>query len=164
SLIIMPILFLLEISPTALEFFLGDWVPYENGLVHVFNNKDLFGKITVSGDLYGFEMIEHLLFRLIWGAVSDLSLTRRVPENEHVFDAYVSGGRFYSGKQPLLRLSCKDHFSIEYEAGFDTEELLYGGDDDGAPEVVERNPENCTVRMTVIPTDSMGRPLSEEKG
>src|SRR5690606_37374701 len=64
SLIIMPILFLLEISPTALEFFLGDWVPYENGLVHVFNNKDLFGKITVSGDLYGFEMIEHLLFRL----------------------------------------------------------------------------------------------------
>ncbi len=156
SIIVMPILLLLEISPTSLEFFLGDWAPYENGLVHVFNNKDLFGKIAVSGELYGFEMIEHLLFRLIWGAVSDLSLTRRVPENEHVLDAYVSGGRFYSGKQPLLRLSCRGHYSIEYEAGFDTEELLYGGEDDGAPEVVERNPENCTVRMTVTQTGSVG--------
>jgi hypothetical protein len=74
--IIIPILALLEISPTALEFFLGDWEPYDT--------------TSFSSGSQGFDTIEHMLFRLIWGAVNDLSLTRRVPESEHVFNAYVS--------------------------------------------------------------------------
>ena len=148
SKLIMPVLALVEISPTALDFFLGDWKPYDDDT------------ISFSSDSQGFEMIEHVLFRLIWGAVSDLSLTRRIPESEHVLDAYVSGGLFSRGKQPLLRLTCKNNISIEYDAGFDTAEILYG-DEEGGAVAVENNPKNCTVRMTVIPTDSLGRSLPQ---
>lgn len=154
SKIILSILALIEISPSALQFFLGDWEPYDE-------------TVSISADSQGIDTIAHVLFRLIWGTISDLSMTRRVPNTEHVYSAFVSGGLFSKGRQPLLRLSCKDHRSIEYEAGFDTDEILAGGEeggDDETPVIVTNNPENCTVRMTVIPTDSKTGSFSDTIG
>jgi hypothetical protein len=154
SKIILSILALIEISPSALQFFLGDWEPYNE-------------VVSISEDSQGIDTIAHVLFRLIWGTIGDLSMTRRVPNSEHVHSAFVSGGLFSKGWQPLLRLSCKDRLSIEYEAGFDTDEILAGGEDGGdddGPVIVTNNPENCTVRMTVIATDAKTRLLSEKIG
>lgn len=132
--LILPILALLQISPTALRHFLSNWKPYVRD----------DGCISFSGSSQGFDMIEHILFRLVWGAITDLSMTRAVPEMGNVFMAEISGGNLPSGKPaPLLRILCHDHLSFEYEAGFDTNHLIYG---DELVEVVT-NPENCNVKI-----------------
>ena len=131
--LILPILALLQISPSALEFFLSDWKPYirDDGVVFFASSQ-------------GFDMIEHVLFRLVWGAVNDLSLIRSVPDMGNVFRAEISGGNTRSDNStPLLRVMCHDHLLFEYEAGFDTDHLIYG---DELVEVMT-NPENCRVQI-----------------
>ena len=132
--LILPILALLQISPSALEFFLSAWKPYmlDEGVV------------SFASSSQGFDMIEHVLFRLVWGTINDLSLTRAVPDMGNVFMAEISGGNTHSGKSaPLLRVMCHDHLLFEYEAGFDTEHLIYGEE----LVEVETNPENCRVKI-----------------
>jgi hypothetical protein len=134
--LILPILALLQISPGALRHFLSYWKPYvRDGSVLSFHSTS-----------QGFEMIEHVLFRLVWNTINDISLTRSIPEMGNVSIAYVSGGNYHTGKpSPLLLLRCMDGLSFEYEAGFDTDHIYYG---DGADIVeIDTNPENCTVKI-----------------
>lgn len=132
--LILPILALLQISPTALIHFLSNWKPYVR-------DDDC---ISFSASSQGFDMVEHILFRLVWGAITDLSMTRAVPDRGNVFMAEISGGNLPSGKPaPLLRVLCHDNLSFEYEAGFDTNHLIYG---DELLEIVT-NPENCSVKI-----------------
>jgi len=146
--LILPILALLQISPSALEHFVSDWKPFE--------------KNAFFSSSQGFDMIEHVLFRLVWGAITDLSQIRGVPEKSNVYGAYVSGGTYPTGKpSPLLLLRCKDDLSFEYEAGFDTNHDYYGdeteeiGESGEIPDFgesgniieIETNPENCSVKI-----------------
>jgi hypothetical protein len=114
--IISPILALLQISPSALRYFLSNWKPHLRG-----------EGVTFFSTSLSFDMIEHVLFRLIWNAINDFSRVRVIPEWGIVHDAYVSGGNYPSGKSsPLLLLRCSDNLSIEYEAGFDSVHDYYG--------------------------------------
>ncbi|PJB97865.1 MAG: hypothetical protein CO079_05180 [Nitrosopumilales archaeon CG_4_9_14_0_8_um_filter_34_10] len=136
KILILPILALLQISPSALEYFLSDWKSYvrdENCM-------------SFSSASQGFDMIEHVLFRLVWNTINDISLTRSIPEMGDVRAAYISGGNYNAGNpSPLLLLRCKDQLSIEYAAGFDSIHDYYG---DGSNIVeIETNPENCSVKI-----------------
>lgn len=131
--IILPILALIRISPTALEYFLSDWKPYIiEGTTHYTST--------------GISAIEHVLFRLIWDAINDLSIIRDIPQNELVHSALVSGGGISSSKtSSLLEITLMDLSKIEYNAGFDTQRDYYG---DGENIVeIEINPENCRVNI-----------------
>ncbi|MGI0014603.1 MAG: hypothetical protein ACREBU_14350 [Nitrososphaera sp.] len=134
--LILPILALIKISPSALFHFLSNWKPYKQAM-------ELFH----SGSM-GFEMIEHVIFRLVWATINDLSTIRNVPTGGDVQAAYVCGGNWSSQEPyPLLRLDWNTQEIIEYEAGFDTIHEYAGGEDDDIVEV-ETNPENCRVKIT----------------
>lgn len=136
-LMVFPILGLLQASPTAFLFFLGDWEPFESN--------------SMSSSDQGLGMIEHVLFRLIFAAISDLALTRVVPEGLDVSSAQVrpEHSRAQRHEPALLELAWRGEEIIGYEAGFDTDHLMVGGEDTGPDQVVEvtRNPENCWVRI-----------------
>lgn len=150
--LILPILALLQISPSALEHFLSDWKPYVRD-----ENSISFSSVS-----QGFDMIEHVLFRLVWSTINDLSLTRAIPEMGDVRSAYISGGTYPASKlSPLLLLRYKDGLSFEYEAGFDTNHDYYVGESEEIGEngeipdfgesgdivEIETNPENCSVKI-----------------
>lgn len=129
--ITLPILALIKISPTALEYFLSNWNPYVDDNMTYYTTE-------------GIHTIEHVLFRLIWNAVNDLSIIRDIQQNDLVSSALISGGRYPSSKtSSLLEITLMDQSKIEYNAGFDTHRDYYG---DGENIVeIETNPENCRV-------------------
>lgn len=132
--IILPILALIKTSPTALEYFLSDWNP------HVVDDMTHYTP-------EGIHTIEHVLFRLIWNTINDLSIIRDIPQNNLVSSALVYGGRYPSSKTThLLEITLTDLSKIAYDAGFDTHHDYYG---DGENIVeIETNPENCRVKIT----------------
>lgn len=138
-LLVLPILGLLQVSPTAVLEFLGDWEPYKTDFI--------------SGHSLGFEMVEHVLFGLIFAAIGDLAITRSVPYGLDVTFAEVrpEHGRAQRHEPALLQLSWRYREIIGFEAGFDTEHLFVAGGEGGfATEdisEVTRNPENCWARI-----------------
>ena len=85
----IPILYLIQISPSSLEYFLSDWKPWSVDGV-------------LSFDHMGFHSIEHVLFRLIWNAVNDLSIIRYIPSYDDIHAAYISGGNYSTLSKSLL--------------------------------------------------------------
>lgn len=122
--IILPILSLILISPTALGYFLSGWKPYDPE----------YG--SASRDII---QIEHMVFRLVWNAINDIAVTRNIPANDFVMDAYVSS-------ESLLEIGLRSGDSIRYDARFDTNRLYYG--DGGGIYEIETNPENCEITIT----------------
>lgn len=135
-LLVLPILGVIQVSPTALLEFLGDWKPFDPDYM---------------GGSQGVEMVEHLVFRLVFDALGDLAITRNVPEGLDVTSAVVRPEHSSAQRHepPLLQLSWRRREIIGFEAGFDTEHLYVGGEDSGPEDIVEatRNPENCWVRI-----------------
>ncbi|EQD44717.1 ribonuclease III, partial [mine drainage metagenome] len=129
-----PILALIQISPTAQKTFLGDWTPYESE--------------SVASD-EPLDMVEHLVYRLVFDAIRDLANTRTVPPDGVVREARVSGVSNLAQRHepPLLELVLRDDDILGFNAGFDTEHLFYQGEDDGPEDMAEatRNPEDCWV-------------------
>ena len=138
---ILPILALIQISPTALEYFLSDWKPYTGD-----KNNVLFSSNSCS-----YDVIEHVLFRLVWNAINDLSLIRKIYNNSFVLLVSVSGGRFpKSTSFSLLHLDCKESYSwIEYEAGFDNIHAHLRYDGKKLVHIEKINPENGRVKITL---------------
>ena len=132
--IILPILYLIQISPNSLEYFLGGWEPW-------------FADGAHSSNSMGLNSIEHVLFRLIWNTVNDLSIIRHVPTYGDISEAYVSGGNSTTLSKSLLCISCKDAKIVEYDAGFDTH-WDFVGDESGNVYDVITNPENYDVCIT----------------
>ncbi len=132
-LLVLPILALAQISPSALLEFLGEWKPHDAGYL--------------SGSGGGVQMVEHVIFRLVFAAIGDLSITRFVPENLDVTLAAVRPEHTTAQRHnpPLLQLTWGRDEIIGYEAGFDSEHLYYAGEDSGDDRIFEmtRNPENC---------------------
>ena len=122
--IILPILSLILISPTALGYFLSDWKPYIP---------------EYGSSSRGIMQIEHMMFRLVWNAINDIAVTRNIPDNDFVANAYVSS-------KSLLEIILRSGDSIRYDARFDTDRL-YCGDSGGIYEI-ETNPENCEINIT----------------
>ncbi len=93
----------------------------------------------------GLSMVEHLLFRLVFSAVADLSIRRLVPERCDVSLAEIrpESSRAQRHEPALLELRWGDREIIGYEAGFDTNYSVYG------EELIEvtRNPENAWARV-----------------
>jgi hypothetical protein len=137
--LIRPILALLQISPSALLEFLGDWEPHKTD--------------HMSCPCRGYEMVEHVLFRLVFATLGDLAITRTVPQGVDVTFAEVrpEHSRAQRHEPALLQLSWKYEEIIGFEAGFDTEHLYTAGGEDGFSDgdvfEVTRNPENCWVRI-----------------
>lgn len=131
--IIVPILALLEVSPSALVFFLSKWQPYAVSL-------DTWGSYMT-----GMEAIEHVLFRMIWAAVSDLAVCRTVPTGSDIVLAAVGyeSSVIRTGNNSILELHWLGKGTIEYYAGFDTSEEVYGEE----LVVVEKNPGNVWAKF-----------------
>jgi len=132
--LLIPILALIEASPSALAYFLGKWSPY------------ITDTYTSQSSSNGADMIEHVLFRLIWGALSDFSVTRGVPEGSDVKVATVRSGfgPARETERALLTLNWRYEAKIEYDAGFDTETIIYGDE----LYQYEKNPENAWVSIS----------------
>ena len=135
--IVYPILALLEVSPSALLFFLGKWNP--------FIRED--GSFSWSSGDTGYETIEHVLFRLIWGAITDLAITRGVPEG---YDVTMAGVGYESSiirvdRQALLELHWRYKEVIDYYAGFDSTHDYYGDGEDIVE--IEKNPANAWAKF-----------------
>lgn len=128
--LLIPILALIEVSPTALAYFLGKWKPY------------IQDSYSWPSSTNGADMIEHVLFRMIWGALNDLSVARTVPEGADVKLATIRAGIPGPARETehtLLTLNWQYKADIEYDAGFDTDEIVYGEE----LYVYEKNPENA---------------------
>ncbi len=147
--LILPILALLEVSPTALMYFLGKWNPYRS---------DTF---VLTPDSPGIEMVEHVVFRLIWAAINDLAVSRNVPEGRDVTIASVCPGVWRTGKETtnLLSLNWQYRAVIDYNAGFDTTHE-YSGNGEAMYEI-ELNPSNAWVTIT---WKEQGRSESRQQG
>lgn len=138
-----PIAALLRISPNALLCFLNSWEPLKEE------------SLSYSEGLSGLETVEHILYRLIWNAIYDLSLLKVVPERSGVSVAAVHSQLrrlpdhvLKKHGTPLLYLeSFNDNWIYGFETGFDTEHDYYG-DDENIVEV-EKNPENAWVTIWV---------------
>ncbi len=134
--LVLPILGLLQVSGTALITFMGPWEPYSTDYM--------------SSSDQGTSMVEHLLFRLVFAAIGDLSMSRFVPDGLDVTFAEVrpDHSRAQRHDPALLQLCWRGREIIGYEAGFDTEHLFVGGEDSGTDiSEVTRNPENCWMRV-----------------
>ncbi len=134
--LIRPIGALLQISPSALRTFEGNWEPYES-------------ESMTSGR--PIEMVEHLVYRLVFDTIGDLAASRNVPADCGVIRATVRPEESLAQRHepPLLELLLKDGSIIGFDAGFDTDHEYYQGEDDCPEEISEfsRNPENCWVRI-----------------
>ena len=132
--LVFPILALLEVSPNAILEFVGDWEPY------VLRSMGSFDS--------GIGMVEHVLFRLVFASVADLSMTCDVPRLSDVTFATVHPEHplFGDSSSHFLQLIWRNEKVIRYDAGFDTEHTYVGDDED----VIEymRNPENGWVRIS----------------
>jgi hypothetical protein len=168
--LVRPLLALIQASPTALRRFLGDWAPYSDPDCVVF-----------SANSQGLDAVEHVLFRLVFDAVHDLSLTRFVPYGLDVTFGVVCPQSMGARAQPsgMLELTWAHDQIICFDAGFDTADDIVGGSLEGALEealldlalgkrnsidsvfhdgntklvAVERNPENCWARVALRPVE-----------
>ena len=93
----------------------------------------------------GMEAIEHVLFRMIWAAVSDLAVCRTVPTGSDIVLAAVGyeSSVIRTGNNSILELHWLGKGTIEYYAGFDTSEEVYGEE----LVVVEKNPGNVWAKF-----------------
>jgi 23S rRNA maturation mini-RNase III len=136
--IVKPLLSLIQVSPSALIRFLGDWKPHSPEPVEV--AKDI-------------ESVEHLIFQLVFDTIGDIAVTREVPNGGEVMRASVRPEETLAQRHepPLLELDLHGGTVFGYEAGFDTEHLFYQGEDDNPEDIFEyeRNPENCWAKPWV---------------
>jgi hypothetical protein len=109
--VIIPILGLIKISPTALLRFVQEWKPYDVGY---------YGGAEIAS-------IEHVLFRLIWDAANDISITRAVPYNQKATAAYV--GSANKPEKSFLEVFWMPDKIIRYDVEFSTVEDYVGGED-----------------------------------
>lgn len=134
--LVKPILALAQVSPEAFAVLRGDWQAYE--------------PMGISSD-GALDMVEHLVFRMVFAAIRELSENRMVPDESFVRDARVSGVSNLAQRHgpPLLEFVLKDDSIIGYSAGFDTNHLFCQGEDDGPEDIgeVTRNPEDCWVEV-----------------
>ena len=131
--LVLPILALLRLSPRALLEFAGDWEPHE-----------IYG---ADASCRGYEMVEHVLFRMVFAAIADLAMFRDVPGVDVTFGAVRPERSSAPGRTPaLLELTWRDERVIGYDAGFDTDELWVAVSDEDVVQVT-RNPENAWVRI-----------------
>ena len=130
--IILPILYLIQISPSALKYFLSDWNSWYTEDSYTFGSSGLY-------------TIEYILFRLIWNTVNDLSIIRDIPTYGDAYQANVSGD-YSSTFKSLLHLSCKDRKTIDYNASFDTDHF-FSADEGGNVYELQTNPESCHVTI-----------------
>ncbi len=135
--IILPILCLIQISPSALfEFLFSDWEKRNGGAVKS-------GSPT--------EPTDSLLFRLLLKATDD------VVQNVHFYDGNLLVRHVYFGEterngerlSSLLTLGLKDGRLVVYEGGFNTDILEIAlNDEDVIP--ISPNNENSNIRTKVI--------------
>jgi 23S rRNA maturation mini-RNase III len=98
-------------------------------------------------------MIDHVVFRMVFDAVADLSDARDVPQGSAVTFAEVcpENGGCVEGMPTLLQLTWGENKLIGYAAGFDTSHDDYGpGEDDSGPMALilsGKPPEEWTAEM-----------------
>lgn len=135
--LIIPMTALCQVSPNALLALLMKWEPY-----------DLERAQTPE-----IGMIEHVIFRMVFDAVQDLSVLRNTPDGADVTFATVGpeDGGCVEDSSTLLELDWKFDHRIGFAAGFDTDHMLVFGEDVEAGGVeVERNPENAWVKIAWV--------------
>lgn len=134
--LVKPILALAQVSPEAFAVLRGDWQVYE--------------PMGISSD-GALDQVEHLVFRMVFAAIRELSESRTVPDESIVREVRVSGVSNLAQRHgpPLLEVVLKDDSIVGYNAGFDTNHLFYQGEDDGPEGIgeVPRNPEDCWVEV-----------------
>lgn len=91
-LLVLPVLGLVQTSPTALLEFLDDWKPFDPDYM---------------GGGHGIEMVQHLIFRLVFDAVGDLAITRDVPEGLDVTSAVVRPEHAWLSATSLPSFKCR---------------------------------------------------------
>jgi hypothetical protein len=143
--LIWPVLALLQISPTVLLQFLDEWNPAGDG--------DTVNTASPVSE------IEHILYRWIFFAISDIARSRHVPDDLDVKMAEVRPSVQWgaASRGGLLAIHWRNKWILHYDSGFDTDHLLYGDGEDMFE--VEINSENAWVRLSCEPlddTDSRG--------
>jgi len=143
--VILPILCLIQISPSALyEFLFSNW-----------EKRNI--RTVKSGSPT--EPIDSLLFRLLLKAMDD------VVQNVHFYDGNLLVQHVYFGEterngerlSSLLTLGLKDGRSVVYEGGFNTDILEIAlNDEDVIP--ISPNNENSNIRTKVIGEQSTQYP------
>ena len=110
--LILPILALIKASPNALaEFLHGEWKPSES---------DSCSFICYSRD--GLKPIEYYLFNILFIAISDIAVTRSIPEGGE--DKYV----VLRPNPKSLLLIPLSNYNVYFDAGFSTKEDYIGAD------------------------------------
>lgn len=116
--LILPLLGLIQSSPTALaDFMLGNWEPFT--LLHNSDKKD--------------EKFNNPLFiRLISLAISDMASTMKIPGNKNVdsfelreFSNHLTINGEYCQENALLRIGLSRGYAIFYDMGYSTRDLKY---------------------------------------
>lgn len=129
----IPILALVTISPAALLKFIGEWQTYDN-------------ETYTSNELVS---IEHLVFRLIWDTVNDVSIMRNVPDESKIMFARV-GSLDPKDIYVLRILFWELNKDIRYNVEFSTEHEYYGGDGPDEIYELEWNPANARVKVDIM--------------
>ena len=129
--VVIPILTLIKISPTALLRFIQEWKPYD---------MEYYGNSGIAS-------IEHVLFRLIWDTANDLSITRAVPSNQEATNAYI--GSANRPEKSFLRVFWMPSKIIHYDVEFSTVKDYVVGEDSEDIQEVEINPENAYVQIRI---------------
>lgn len=132
--IIVPIWAMLSISPSALYRFIGNWKPYRSEDISYSSSN-----LTQS--------IDHILFRMVWDTVNDISFTRDVPSMSEINYATVGGTE--REDHPTLRIMTSSGRMIRYYVEFSTMHDYYGSEDSADVYEIEMNPENVSVRISV---------------
>lgn len=135
--LVVPIAALCQASPTALVSFLSKWEPF-----------DLERAQTPE-----IGMVEHVIFRMVFDCVQDLSVLRNTPDGLDVTFATVGpeNGGCVEGSATILELDWGYDHRIGFAAGFDTDHTVVFGEDVEAGGVeVERNPENAWVQIAWV--------------
>lgn len=127
----IPMLALISISPAALLKFIGEWQAYDD---ETYNGNELAS-------------IEHVVFRLIWDTVNDISIMRNVPDKAKIMFARV-GSLDPKDIYVLRILFWELNKDIRYNVEFSTEHEYYGGE---GPDVyeLEWNPASALVKIDV---------------
>lgn len=109
---IIPMLALIKASPIALDEFLnGDW-----------KIETLEGKECISFSQDGLDSFKMTFFRILFKAISDIAITRRVPEDGDVESAYLRPCSIseINEKDCLLQIILNSNICVRFDAGFDT--------------------------------------------
>lgn len=122
--LVLPILVLIQISPSALaEFLCGDWKPYSSE--------------TPSFKPEGTAMMEHTLFRLLFMAIGDLAQTRSIVGEGIARMAWLRKSNNMisdTDQDALFTVSLSNCRNIYYDGGFDTVHDFYGSEREFEPD------------------------------